>query len=222
MNPESTPPTPLAPPDSLDWLAFRYIADEMSADERETFESRLAEDQTAREAVALVVEVAQAVSLVEPAVCDERVSGKSPPVIVARADGRTWLTAFGWMIVGSLACVAVLLVAEQWSKQRVDQVRQVARSTGDDSPPQLAMVWSETRRAAEPDNSASQDAASEGTEFSLEAHDDLAEEPAWSDPMSPTPAETPSWMIAAVAEDGVPAASSVPAPPATASPAKEP
>jgi len=178
MNSES-PQRPS--PDSLDWLAFRYIADEMSTDERASFELRLAEDQLAREAVALVVEVAQAVSVVESAACAEHLAGKSSPVVVTRADGRTWLTAFGWMIVGSIACVTVLFVAEQWSKHQRVPVRQIARSTGDDSPPQLAIVWSETRRATEADSGESLDATGEGAEFPAGARDDVSDEPAWSD-----------------------------------------
>jgi len=43
----------------LDWLAFRYIADELDASAREAFELRLAGDQTAREAVASTMEVTQ-------------------------------------------------------------------------------------------------------------------------------------------------------------------
>ena len=38
-------------------LAVRYVDDELSSDEMAAFESRLAQDQAAREAVALAVEV---------------------------------------------------------------------------------------------------------------------------------------------------------------------
>lgn len=209
------------PPDSLDWLAFRYIADEMSADERELFESRLGDDQSAREAVARIVEVTQAVSLVEAAASDQRTLERSSPVVIARADRRTWLTALGWMTVGSIVCLAVLLSADQWSKQRFGDVRQIARSTREDVPPQLAIVWSETRRTAEPEDGASSGASSDGVDYSSEVREDLAEEPAWTDPMSSSPAETPSWMIAAVAEDGA-AVTPAPTSPAGVSPAKEP
>lgn len=46
----------------LQWAAFRYIADEMSREEHEIFERRLADDQAACEAVARAVQVAEAVA----------------------------------------------------------------------------------------------------------------------------------------------------------------
>ena len=46
----------------LGWTAFRYIAGELSSDEAEAFEVRLADDQAAREAVAASVQVTQAVA----------------------------------------------------------------------------------------------------------------------------------------------------------------
>lgn len=48
--------------DDLDWLAFRYVSNEMTGAEIESFEQRLADDQSAREAVARAVDVSQAVS----------------------------------------------------------------------------------------------------------------------------------------------------------------
>ena len=50
--------------DDLDWLAFRYISNEMTGAEAESFEQRLADDQSAREAVARAVDLSQAVSAV--------------------------------------------------------------------------------------------------------------------------------------------------------------
>jgi hypothetical protein len=41
--------------DELEWLAFCYVNDELRADEQAQFESRLLEDQTAREAVEVAV-----------------------------------------------------------------------------------------------------------------------------------------------------------------------
>src|SRR4051794_32674415 len=45
------------------WLAFRYVAGEMTGDEAASFEERLGRDQSAREAVAEAVELAGAVFL---------------------------------------------------------------------------------------------------------------------------------------------------------------
>ena len=49
------------PRDELEWDAFRYVANELSADESTAFEQRLADDQEAREAVAHCVEMTHAV-----------------------------------------------------------------------------------------------------------------------------------------------------------------
>lgn len=42
-------------PNDLDWLAFCYVADELDADQRHAFETRLENEQLARDAVANVV-----------------------------------------------------------------------------------------------------------------------------------------------------------------------
>jgi hypothetical protein len=48
--------------EELEWLAFRYISNELPADEVELFEQRLAHDQAAREAVAQAVQLSLAVA----------------------------------------------------------------------------------------------------------------------------------------------------------------
>lgn len=50
--------------DELHWLAFRYVAGELSAAEEERFEQRLAKDQAAREAVEQAAELSNAIRLV--------------------------------------------------------------------------------------------------------------------------------------------------------------
>jgi ferric-dicitrate binding protein FerR (iron transport regulator) len=50
--------------DDLDWLAFRYISNEMTQAEADRFEQRLGEDQLAREAVARAVAWTEAVASV--------------------------------------------------------------------------------------------------------------------------------------------------------------
>ena len=78
-----------ARPDSdLSWLAFRYVAGEMDRDEAEAFESRLDQDQSAREAVAEAVALAGAIARLEPAT--SRPSSphcRSPPC--AAGSGRS-------------------------------------------------------------------------------------------------------------------------------------
>ncbi|MFQ5731265.1 MAG: hypothetical protein ACE5KM_04840, partial [Planctomycetaceae bacterium] len=59
MNPQSE--NQWTPRDDLEWTAFRYVANELSAEEAAAFEQRLADDQAAREAVARCVEMTHAV-----------------------------------------------------------------------------------------------------------------------------------------------------------------
>lgn len=47
--------------DDLDWLAFQYVADELDEAERAAFESRLADDTVASEAVVAAMKLAQQV-----------------------------------------------------------------------------------------------------------------------------------------------------------------
>jgi hypothetical protein len=49
--------------DELHWLACRYAAGELTAEEEQAFELRLAGDQTAREAVEEAVELSEAIRL---------------------------------------------------------------------------------------------------------------------------------------------------------------
>ena len=79
----------------LSWLAFRYIADELSAEQRDTFEQRLAVDQQAREEVARAVEMTQAVACVHA----------QAPAVSLRP--RRWLRPVTWTV----AAAAVLLIA---------------------------------------------------------------------------------------------------------------
>ncbi len=61
--------------DDLDWLAFQYVAGELSPAEEERFEARLAIDPEAAEAVARAVTLGEAVSL---AFRGDAVSGSRP------------------------------------------------------------------------------------------------------------------------------------------------
>lgn len=49
--------------DDLDWAAFCYVSDELSVENREIFETRLADDVAACEAVGRAVQVAESASL---------------------------------------------------------------------------------------------------------------------------------------------------------------
>ena len=59
----------------LDWLAFLYVADELSAEEKSSFEERLADDPQACAAVAQAIEISQLVCQAAEQGIDE--SGKT-------------------------------------------------------------------------------------------------------------------------------------------------
>lgn len=59
----SPPIDPDGPTADLDWIAFRYLAGELSETDRLAFDERLAIDQDAREALSAAVELAQVIQL---------------------------------------------------------------------------------------------------------------------------------------------------------------
>lgn len=92
-------------PADLDLLAFRYVAGELTAAEAEAFEEQLACDQTAREAVASAVQVAEAVAALAPAF----VAPTAQPLPASSPRRGTWRERVRWMIVGAVAaCVAIV------------------------------------------------------------------------------------------------------------------
>lgn len=91
------------PPDELDWLAFRYLACELSEAENRAFEARLADETAAQEALVRAVELSHALSAVlEPARIPA--PGTAPETTwQKRRSDRTWRRVI-------TAVVAALLV----------------------------------------------------------------------------------------------------------------
>lgn len=83
----------------LDWLAFRYVSGELAADEAESFELRLANDQAACDAVANAVELSQAIVAIESLV----------PAVTPATASRIWSTYAAWFATGTAACLLVVL-----------------------------------------------------------------------------------------------------------------
>ena len=88
--------------DELDWLAFRYIAGEMSAEEADVFEARLAVEQDAREAVASAVQLSQAVvslsSLDQPIKLRPRSRSRQWSAIISLVTVACLMMAFGLLL----------------------------------------------------------------------------------------------------------------------------
>jgi hypothetical protein len=196
-------------PDDLDWLAFCYIADELSRDEVDAFEARLADDQQAREAVARAVELTRAIAVAgagsrkrtEPA---SRVAGAWRRLGLAGRIGR-----LAWAAAAAAACLAAVLAYQHYRSntpmagppQEVPGAGEI--ETPGSRPRELALLWSRTREelaALQLDGWAA-DLPGEG-----EAPDEQAPFPAedqvpGEDQLDEDPLAAnvpPSWMLAAV------------------------
>jgi hypothetical protein len=83
----------------LDWLAFRYIADELSPDEAASFETLLAGDQAACDAVVRAVELSQTIVAAQ-------VQSARPQPISAQ---RHWTAPLMLIACGTAACLLIAL-----------------------------------------------------------------------------------------------------------------
>ena len=86
----------------LDWLAFCYAAGELDVAAAEQFESRLATDQAAREALARAVELTQTVAAAE-----HQLQDFVTPAVQTATD---WNSRLSWMAIGGVASVLVALL----------------------------------------------------------------------------------------------------------------
>lgn len=179
--------------DSLGWLAFRYVSGELAGDELTSFEARLDAEQSAREAVAREVELAQAVAIV---------AGSMAPVAakveVARATrlapapaGRTLSYRMrGILVMAAAASVLIVMLATQGLRPPNPRDN-TAKVTPESAAQQLAGYWQAgTLVEAAP-------AASENDPMDLAAHDVIGESSADED-------SVPTWLLAAL-EPEVPA-----------------
>jgi hypothetical protein len=149
----------------LDWLAFCYAAGELTADDAEQFEARLADDQAAREALARAVELTQTVAAAETQMGD---------LVTPARQQYDWSRRISWMAVGG---VASLLAALLWSA--VAGLTWHKPNSGSRS--QLAMAWNQTRSDfAEVREAALWSAAGDFEDDGADlAADDVPEAPSW-------------------------------------------
>jgi ferric-dicitrate binding protein FerR (iron transport regulator) len=138
-----------------EWLAFRYIAGDLTGAESALFEAELETNQLAREAVAHAVELSQLIAFAEPHQV-ERVESAT-----RRASRKSRFYGIGW--IGAGAAAASVAVAVWWNTP--------GPTTGT---LELAEIWTEAR-AIEP----AQGTADESTESEtvLEVESDGA--PSW-------------------------------------------
>lgn len=92
----------------LAWRAFQYISGELPAAESDQFEAQLGVDQPARETVAQVVELSQAIAE----------SGQVAPVSAATPARSHWLRPVAWMSIGAaLSLCAIFLVQSSGDRE---------------------------------------------------------------------------------------------------------
>jgi hypothetical protein len=129
-----------APRTDLHWLAFRYVCGELSGDEAVAFETLLAHDQGAREAVAAAVELAAAVERAAPAASPDVLPMRRPRVARALA----------WTASAAAACLALAvgLVSVGHRRDRAPAVpANPAVAVASASPSRdVALAWSGLRR----------------------------------------------------------------------------
>jgi hypothetical protein len=164
----------------LDWTAFCYAAGEMNEAEAAAFESRLADDQDAREALARAVELTQVVASAQ----------SLEPVVAVRSQSSRWSRRLGWMAIGSAAS---LLVALLWSGAGSWFGGETVAS-GEQS--RLADAWSQTRQELADNYDDNNDS---DLWYPKHASDsDAVNPPVDASELDSLESTTPAWLTAAV------------------------
>lgn len=178
--------------DSLDWTAFRYVADEMDADERCRFEASLVVDQAAREAVARAVEISQAVVSVMDAAKERRIG-------VNRLSGA-WRRVAMWG--GAVSAVAVLwgatIFVPRWFSSQESISAPRVSTAFDRDVTDLAVKWVQTAQAESGHVADAGESGLEGEFSDAESVD--ATPPREAREGAVAVAAVPSWMLLAVGD----------------------
>jgi len=184
--------------DSLGWLAFRYVAGELSGDELTAFEARLDSEQSAREAVACEVELAQAVAIVAGSmtpVAAKVAVARTAPLGSAPAGRTLSYRMRGILVMAAAASVLIGMLVTQGLRppnQRDNTRDNTAKVTPESAAQQLAGYWQAgTLVEAAPVAAENEDS------LELAAHEAGGESPAYDE-------SVPTWLLAAL-EPEVPA-----------------
>ena len=180
--------TPLPDRDSdLDWLAFRYVAGELTADEAGRFEARLDHDQAAREAVAGAVGLADALAAARPsAVGPARVGGR------LRLGPRSRRSA---AVLALAACLALAVGPLLWPRAHPRRVEA--------DPATLALTWSGLWQGGGSEPEAGSPGIGAGADRPPAATGDALvawlDEPGDREPADDKAEGPPAWMLEAAA-----------------------
>ncbi len=149
--------------DELDWLAFRYISNEMTATEADAFEQRLANDQLAREAVARAVDLVQAVADLPADVVSLATTQHSP--FAARSIRPRRVLGLKTWIAAAAAAIVIAALGQQ-----------LLRDSSDESA--LAKVWAKMRSGHDANDSSDRELLADSEDSMLDDEADLTV-PAW-------------------------------------------
>jgi len=165
---------------NLEWLAFCYVADELDADERQQFEQRLSEDQSARDAVANAVSLSQ---FVYAAHRETELSNNISASLVRDPSAvyRQQRIQAGFMFAASIL-MALLTVGYFWIFMDQDNNYTLSESTTDSD--SLVLAWADSLEQDYVDDLFGED---EETEDSFFYDEDFDSQPA-------------AWMIEAFDE----------------------
>lgn len=167
------------------WDAFRYVADEMSADEVDAFEQSLAENQSAREAVVRAVQVTQAVA---------SVAADGVAESVEAVASRTSSSRF----VAVALSVCLLLAAGLYVGSGFDsQTAEENTVFNTDGVGDLVAIWSNSENALDEMTDSSLPVTNENKESTSLAMTELAMTD--FDDQTADAYDVPGWMLAGVA-----------------------
>lgn len=183
--------------EELDWLAFRFVCNELSDTELLAFEERLGSDQSAREAVARAVELGLAVAVAsDPSVASvsehplDAESGSFVQPASATRSKLDLLKPFAWMSAGAIACLAAVFLSQVFTSGNLlgpDEHFANQKSADDSKSLELATVWSQVRHAE------FGDAIADEIEKVTDDENSSSQQVASTESIA-----SPSWMIAAV------------------------
>ncbi|MCA9144434.1 MAG: hypothetical protein H6823_10895 [Planctomycetaceae bacterium] len=124
--------------EKLNWLAFRYVANELDAIEASEFELRLMTDQTAREAIAVAVGETTRI----------RVALGDAAVVAAASQRTSWgqkSTRFAIVAMGSCLTLLLAVALLRPSVSPTGIASQSSVNEPIDSRAELAFAWAEVR-----------------------------------------------------------------------------
>ncbi|MGE3313653.1 MAG: hypothetical protein AB7O26_00970 [Planctomycetaceae bacterium] len=174
-------------PNDLDWTAFRYVSGELAGDELAAFETLLAENQAARDAVVDAVKVAGAVVMAESAV--KPALPRILPFGGSRAAALAWVRVETYLALAAVVGIAIVFWMQRPSEQdlaKVDPSRQGSAESVFDSRSSVLALWTEWSSTEEPGSDESSEAVrgeSDSDVVSTDVDSDF---------------EVPGWMIAAL------------------------